>query len=135
MHTPPDLRPFGGADVYLSDCASRAVLHLIANKWVALVVGALHPGTLRYAELRRRLGGITKKMLTQTLRDLERNGLVRRTVHPTVPPQVEYSLTALGESVSGLMQEIRTWSESHIEEIAAAQLAYEEAASSRPAAV
>ncbi|GCD98268.1 winged helix-turn-helix transcriptional regulator [Embleya hyalina] len=135
MHTPPDLRPFGGADVYLGDCASRAVLDLIANKWVALVVGALHPQTLRYAELRRRLGGITKKMLTQTLRDLERHGLVRRTVHPTVPPQVEYSLTELGISVSGLMAEIRTWSESHIDEIAAAKLAYAEAEAHRVAAL
>lgn len=135
MHTPPDLRPYGGADVYLADCASRAVLDLIANKWVALVVGALLPQTLRYAELRRRLGGITKKMLTQTLRDLERNGLVRRKVYATVPPQVEYSLTELGTSVSGLMSEIRTWSESHIEEIEAAQLAYAEAMANRPEAV
>ncbi|WP_406284680.1 winged helix-turn-helix transcriptional regulator [Embleya sp. NBC_00896] len=135
MHTPPDLRPFGGADAYLSSCASRAVLDLIANKWVALVIGSLRPGTLRFSELRRRLDGITKKMLTQTLRDLERNGLVRRTVYPTVPPQVEYSLTTLGDSVSGLMEEIRVWSESNIDAIAAAQAAYAERETSRPAPV
>jgi DNA-binding HxlR family transcriptional regulator len=124
MPTPPDLRPYGGADAYLRDCASRAVLSLVANKWVCLVVGALRPGPLRFAELRRRLDGITQKMLTQTLRDLERNGLVRRKVYPTVPPRVEYSLAELGESISGLMEEVRRWSESHIDEIEAAQTLY-----------
>ncbi|PZS32372.1 MAG: transcriptional regulator [Pseudonocardiales bacterium] len=128
MHTPNDLRPYGGADAYLRDCASRAVLGVIANKWVCLVTGALRPGTLRFAELRRRLDGITQKMLTQTLRDLERNGLVDRAVYPSVPPRVEYSLTELGQSIAGLMDAIRIWSEEHIDDIQTAQGRYAERA-------
>lgn len=128
MHTPPDLRPYGGADAYLRDCASRAVLEVIANKWVCLVVGALRPGTARFNELRRRLDGITQKMLTQTLRDLERNGLVHRAVYPSIPPRVEYSLTDLGQSVGGLMDAIRLWSETHIDDIQDARERYAEQA-------
>lgn len=128
MHTPPDLRPYGGADAYLRDCASRAVLEVIANKWVCLVVGALRPGTVRFGELRRRLDGITQKMLTQTLRELERNGLVHRAVYPSIPPRVEYSLTDLGQSVGGLMDAIRVWSETHIDDIQDARERYAEQA-------
>jgi DNA-binding HxlR family transcriptional regulator len=130
MHTMPDLRSCGGADAYLRGCASRAVLNLIANKWTCLVVGALRNGTvMRFGELRRRLDGITQKMLTQTLRDLERDGLVRRTVYPSVPPRVEYRLTDLGHSVSGLLDAVRSWSETHIDEIQAARALYDERAS------
>ncbi|NUS65617.1 MAG: helix-turn-helix transcriptional regulator [Saccharothrix sp.] len=119
------MRAHGGADAYLRTCASRAVLDLLANKWVCLVVGALRPGTMRFGELRRRLDGITQKMLTQTLRDLERAGLVHRAVYPSVPPRVEYSLTPLGEDVGGLMDAIRAWSEHHIDDIRAAQDEYD----------
>jgi DNA-binding HxlR family transcriptional regulator len=125
MHTVPDLRAFGGADAYLRGCASRAVLDLLTNKWVCLVIGALRPGTMRFGELRRRLDGITQKMLTQTLRDLERAGLVHRAVYPSVPPRVEYSLTPLGDNVGGLMDAIRVWSETHIDDIRSAQEEYD----------
>ncbi len=125
MHTVPDLRAYGGADAFLRDCASRAVLDLLTNKWVCLVVGALRPGTMRFGELRRRLDGITQKMLTQTLRDLERAGLVHRAVYPSVPPRVEYRLTPLGDNVAGLMDAIRTWAETHIDDIRTAQDAYD----------
>ncbi|MEU4762599.1 helix-turn-helix domain-containing protein [Actinosynnema sp. NPDC023794] len=125
MYTTPDLRTHGGADAYLRTCASRAVLDLLTNKWVCLVVGALRPGTLRFGELRRRLDGVTQKMLTQTLRDLERAGLVHRAVYPSVPPRVEYSLTPLGDNVGGLMDAIRVWSETHIDDIRAAQEEYD----------
>jgi DNA-binding HxlR family transcriptional regulator len=125
VYTVTDLRAHGGADAYLRSCASRAVLDLLANKWVCLVVGALRPGTMRFGELRRRLDGITQKMLTQTLRDLERAGLVHRAVYPSVPPRVEYSLTPLGEDVGGLMDAIRAWSENHIDDIRAAQEQYD----------
>lgn len=128
MDTTPDLRPYGGADAYLRDCASRAVLDVITNKWVCLVIGALHPDPVRFGGLRRRLDGITQKMLTQTLRDLERNGLVHRAVYPSVPPRVEYSLTELGRSISGLMDAIRTWSETHIDDIEQARERYREQA-------
>ena len=125
VETIPDLRCLGGADAYLRNCPSRAVLDLLTNKWVCLVVGALRPGTMRFGELRRRLDGITQKMLTQTLRDLERAGLVHRAVYPSVPPRVEYSLTPLGADVGGLMDAIRAWSESHIDDIRAAEEAYD----------
>ncbi|GAB2984063.1 helix-turn-helix domain-containing protein [Saccharothrix stipae] len=125
MHTVPDLRAYGGADAYLRTCASRAVLDLLTNKWVCLVIGALRPGTMRFGELRRRLDGITQKMLTQTLRDLERAGLVHRAVYPSVPPRVEYSLTPLGDNVGGLMDAIRVWSETHIDDIRTAQEEYD----------
>ncbi|MER5260590.1 helix-turn-helix domain-containing protein [Actinosynnema sp. NPDC002837] len=125
MYTTPDLRAHGGADAYLRTCASRAVLDLLTNKWVCLVIGGLRPGTLRFGELRRRLDGITQKMLTQTLRDLERAGLVHRAVYPSVPPRVEYSLTPLGDNVGGLMDAIRVWSETHIDDIRAAQEEYD----------
>jgi DNA-binding HxlR family transcriptional regulator len=92
---------------------------------VCLVIGALRPGTLRFGELRRRLDGITQKMLTETLRDLERAGLVHRAVYPSVPPRVEYSLTPLGADVGGLMDAIRVWSETHIDDIRRAQEGYD----------
>ncbi|WP_082404542.1 winged helix-turn-helix transcriptional regulator [Saccharothrix sp. NRRL B-16348] len=125
MYTTPDLRVHGGVDAYLRSCASRAVLDLLTTKWVCLVIGALRPGTLRFGELRRRLDGITQKMLTQTLRDLERAGLVHRAVYPSVPPRVEYSLTPLGDNVGGLMDAIRVWSETHIDDIRSAQEEYD----------
>lgn len=129
MHTMPDLRSYGGADAYLRGCASRTVLNLIANKWTCLVVGALRNQTvMRFGELRRRLDGITQKMLTQTLRDLERDGLVQRTVYPSIPPRVEYRLTDLGGSVSGLLDAVRSWSETYIDEIQAARTVYDERA-------
>ncbi len=114
------LQPSTAADAFRRECTSRAVLDVLANKWVCLAVGALRPGTLRFSELRRRLDGITQKMLTQTLRRLERHGLVERTVHPTVPPRVEYRLTELGLGVAELMDAIRDWSEQHVHEIESA---------------
>lgn len=125
VYTVPDLRAQGGADAFLRNCASRTVLDLLTNKWVCLVVSALRPGTLRFGELRRRLDGITQKMLTQTLRDLERAGLVHRAVYPSVPPRVEYRLTPLGDDVAALMDSIRIWSETHIDDIRAAQVEYD----------
>src|SRR5262249_6490614 len=82
-----------------AQCPSRLVLDRIADKWTALILQILARGTMRYAALQRELGGISHKMLTQTLRTLERDGLVRRTVHPVVPPKVEYSLTRLGRTL------------------------------------
>ncbi|GLZ29422.1 transcriptional regulator [Lentzea sp. NBRC 105346] len=116
-------------DAYLRHCASRTVLETVANKWAVLLVGTLSHGTLRFGELRRRLDGITQKSLTQSLRVLERDGMVVRTVYPTIPPRVEYSLSPLGHSVADLMAGIRSWSEQHLLEILAAREAYD----SRPA--
>lgn len=125
MYTTPELQEFGGANAYLRSCASRSVLDLLSNKWVCLVVGALASGPMRFGALRRRLDGITQKMLTRTLRDLERSGLVAREVFPTTPPQVEYSLTPLGGNLAVLMGEIRVWSEEHMGEITDARSHYD----------
>ena len=114
-------------DAYLKGCASRTVLEVIANKWTNLAVCALKERPLRFGELRRRLDGVTQKMLTQTLRALERNGLVTRTVYPTIPPRVDYELTDLGRDVAGLLDGILVWSEEHVAEITAAREQYDAA--------
>jgi DNA-binding HxlR family transcriptional regulator len=125
MGTISDLRPYGGADAYLAKCPSRQILDVLANKWTMLVMGALSGGPMRFGELRRRLDGITQKMLTQTLRTLERDGLVTRSVYPTTPPRVEYAATDLGASVTALMHAIRGWSEDNIDAVLTAREAYD----------
>ncbi|WP_082926752.1 winged helix-turn-helix transcriptional regulator [Paenibacillus tuaregi] len=96
-------------DISLTICGYSRVLEIISNKWTALVIYALENGSIRYGEMERRIEGISKKMLTQTLRKLEWNGLVQRHITPTVPPAVEYSLTPLGESLLQPMRELRQW--------------------------
>jgi DNA-binding HxlR family transcriptional regulator len=132
MGTTDDLRFHGGADAYLAACPSRQILDVLANKWTMLVMGALSGGPLRFGQLRRRLDGVTQKMLTQTLRTLERDGLVTRTVYPTVPPRVEYAATPLGRSVTELLTGIRVWSEEHIDEVLDARAAYDVRAAEEP---
>lgn len=100
-------------------CPSRLVLERIADKWTALVIQILARGTMRYAELQRAIGGISQKMLTQTLRSLERDGLVQRKVHPVVPPKVEYSLTRLGRTLIEPLHALCRWSEKHLAELQA----------------
>ena len=112
-------------DVYAADCPTRQVLDLIADKWTALIILLLEDETKRFSELRRGINGISQKMLTQTLRGMERDGLVTRTVYPEVPPRVEYALTPLGHTLSAPIQAIARWSELHIDEVTAAQVAYD----------
>ncbi|WP_328872505.1 helix-turn-helix transcriptional regulator [Streptomyces sp. NBC_00287] len=127
MDTGFDLRKHGGVDVFLRDCPTRAVLELIAGKWTMLVLVALEDGEpMRFAELRRRLDGVTSKVLTQTLRALEREGLLKRRVYPTVPPCVEYHLTELGQEVGGLVQSITDWSQANIAAIQTAREEFDE---------
>ncbi|MFC6162703.1 winged helix-turn-helix transcriptional regulator [Kribbella jiaozuonensis] len=106
-------------DVYASQCPCRDVLDLLANKWAALAIGALEDGPLRFGELQRRLQGISPKVLTQTLRRLEDNGFVDREIFPAVPLHVEYSLTAIGRSVSKPLGALRTWVETHLDQLSA----------------
>jgi DNA-binding HxlR family transcriptional regulator len=122
-------------DVYLRGCASRTVLDVIANKWTNLVVCALRDGPLRFGQLRRRLEGITQKMLTQTLRALERDGLVTRTLYPTIPPRVDYELTDLGRDAAGLFDGLIAWAQQHVVEITAARDRYDGRADEEPVAV
>src|SRR5947207_3750121 len=102
-----------------AQCPSRLVLDRIADKWTALVIQILARGTMRYAELQRTIGDISQKMLTQTLRSLERDGLVQRKVHPVVPPKVEYSLTRLGRTLIEPLHGLCRWSEKHLAELQA----------------
>jgi DNA-binding HxlR family transcriptional regulator len=99
--------------VFLADCPARKVLSLLAEKWTLLVVHALSERTYRTAELRRRIGGISEKMLIQALRRLEQHGLVTRTSYPEVPPRVEYSLTPLGFSLGSVVRQLDNWVEDH----------------------
>ncbi|MGW5648096.1 winged helix-turn-helix transcriptional regulator [Saccharopolyspora sp. NPDC003752] len=122
------MREHGGADAYLRTCPSRTVLDVIGNKWTMLVVSALRAGPRRFNELRRRLDGITQKSLTQTLRNMERDGLVSRSVYPTIPPRVEYELTELGRSAGELLDSVLRWAEGNLADILQARHAYDERA-------
>ena len=103
------------------ECDSREVLDRIADKWTALIIRVLSKGTRRHNELQREISGVSQKMLTQTLRSLERDGLVARKVYPVVPPRVEYSLTPLGRSLTEPLQAICVWAEKHLPELQAAR--------------
>ncbi|MFF7457966.1 winged helix-turn-helix transcriptional regulator [Kitasatospora sp. NPDC008115] len=107
------------------DCEVRQILDRIADKWSLLVIALLDRGSLRFTELRREIHGISQRMLTVTLRQLERDGLVERTVHPVVPPRVEYALTPLGRTLHETVRSLVTWTETHQREIAAARAAYD----------
>jgi DNA-binding HxlR family transcriptional regulator len=111
--TTPSVRP----SVCDCDCPSRLILDHLADKWAVLIVVRLASGTMRFAELRRAIGGISQKMLTVTLRDLERDGLVSRKLYASVPPKVEYSLTSLGSSLVDKVNELCAWAEANTVEI------------------
>jgi DNA-binding HxlR family transcriptional regulator len=112
-------------NLFVANCPSRQVLDRIGDRWSVLVVHVLAEGTLRHGEIAARIGGITPKMLTQTLRALERDGLLERTVYAEVPPRVDYTLTALGRSLLGLARALEDWAETHIEDVHAARAAYD----------
>ncbi|GAB3910142.1 helix-turn-helix domain-containing protein [Kibdelosporangium lantanae] len=108
------------------NCNSRTVIDVLANKWVIYVLAALRErDPMRFNELSRRLGNITQKVLTQTLRTLERDGLVTRTVYPTTPPRVDYALTDLGRDLSHVVLVIGEWSHDHADEILTARHHYD----------
>ncbi len=100
-------------------CPSRLVLDRIADKWTALIIQTLATDTLRYAALQRKIGDISQKVLTQTLRSLERDGLVRRKVYPVASPKVEYGLTPLGRTLIEPLQGLCRWTEKHLPELEA----------------
>jgi len=104
-----------------AQCLPRQALDLISDRWTMIVVKALAEGIHRYGELHRAIGGISQKMLTQTLRSLEHDGLVRRTVYPVVPPKVEYALTPLGETLIEPLAAIGDWAERHMDDIVRAR--------------
>jgi DNA-binding HxlR family transcriptional regulator len=116
-------------NAYDSACPTRVVLDRIADKWTVLIVGRLAGGARRFGELRRDIVGISPKVLTQKLRELERDGVLTRKIYASVPPKVEYRLTPLGQTLVGLLDAIRVWSETHIETVMAAQQTYDAQAS------
>lgn len=111
--------------VYERDCPSRQVLDRIGDTWSLLIIGSLADGSRRYTELAQRIDGVSPKMLTQTLRGLERDGLVIRTVHAVVPPRVDYELTALGRSLLDLVAGLEIWAETNMDEVLRARSAYD----------
>lgn len=112
-------------DAYLADCPARLLLDRISDKWVSLILAALADGPLRYAELNRKIAGVSPKMLTQTLRTLERDGLLDRRVTAAVPVRVDYELTELGQSLKPVMQAIKSWAEHHIPDVLLSQVRYD----------
>ncbi|MDP9797002.1 DNA-binding HxlR family transcriptional regulator [Catenuloplanes nepalensis] len=120
-------------DAFLAVCPSRKLLDRISDKWVALILAALgsgpdcagEPRPMRYSELSRLLAGVSQKMLTQTLRALERDGLISRSVAPTVPVTVTYELTALGLSLHAMMRGLKLWAQDHMDEVLAHREAYD----------
>ncbi|MGO4147227.1 winged helix-turn-helix transcriptional regulator [Paenarthrobacter sp. YAF11_1] len=109
------------------NCPSRVVFQRIGDKWASLVIQVLGDGPVRFSELRKMVNVVTPKVLTQTLRTLERDGLITRTVYAQVPPRVEYELTALGESLLQPLTMLRQWAESHVPSILEARDAYDDA--------
>ncbi|MBT2484141.1 MULTISPECIES: helix-turn-helix domain-containing protein [unclassified Microbacterium] len=107
------------------DCEVRQILDRIADKWSLLVIALLDDRTMRFTELKRRIDGVSQRMLTVTLRQLERDGMVQRTVHPVVPPRVDYALTELGRSLHATVQSLVVWTESNQDAIAAARSTYD----------
>ncbi|WP_433170655.1 winged helix-turn-helix transcriptional regulator [Actinoallomurus sp. CA-150999] len=112
-------------DAYMAACPARDLLDRISDKWVTLILNALADGPRRYSDLGRTIAGVSQKMLTQTLRALERDGMVTRTVTPSVPVRVDYELTPLGVSLLPLVQAAKAWAETHIEEVHTARAAYD----------
>lgn len=115
-------------DAFLAACPTRKLLDRISDKWVSLVLVALADGSRRYNELARTIAGVSQKMLTQTLRTLERDGLVARTVTAAVPVRVDYALTPLGETLQTVMRGIKVWAEAHIDEVESARADYDRSA-------
>ncbi|HEX3813545.1 MAG TPA: helix-turn-helix domain-containing protein [Mycobacteriales bacterium] len=118
-------RPAADPDAFVAECPARDLLSRLSDKWVSLVLVALTPGSRRFRELHRRIDGVSQKMLTQTLRSLERDGLLTRTLTPTVPPRTDYELTELGRSLLPIVAAIKTWAEAHIDDVAEAREKYE----------
>jgi DNA-binding HxlR family transcriptional regulator len=112
-------------DAYLVQCPSRQLLDRLSDKWVTLVMVALEDQPMRYSQLARRIAGVSQKMLTQTLRTLERDGLVTRTVTASVPVTVTYELTALGRSLLDVVAQLKDWAESHMDAVLAARNSYD----------
>jgi len=112
-------------DCFSSECPARQVFGHVTGRWGGLVLAALLPGKLRFSAIRDRIGGISEKMLAQTLREFERDGLLERRQFPEVPPRVEYELTAAGCEVARRLYHLMRWLEDHVRDLVAAQESHE----------
>jgi DNA-binding HxlR family transcriptional regulator len=110
------------ANPYDMNCPSRGVLELVGSKWAMLLLCSLQKGPVRTGDLMRAVGGISQKMFTQTIRELERNGLVERISYPEVPPRVEYKLTKMGQSISKLIKRMEKWVVANFDQLLASQI-------------
>lgn len=134
MTSPHDQNGQSIPDVFDAECSARHALELISGKWSVLILTALVEAPRRNGALLRRIGGISQKMLTQTLKDLERNGLVERHDLRTVPPHVEYRLSALGSSLSDTLIALDRWAERNFPELDAARARHDAARLGQPVA-
>lgn len=110
-------------EVFTVECPSRDILKHVTSRWGVLVLVALMEGMHRFSDLRRKIGGVSEKMLAQTLQQLEQDGFIDRVSHPVVPPHVEYSLTPLGEDIGGQVESLTDWIETNLPRIMKAQQA------------
>ncbi len=124
--TSADWVPSCSQDVFAADCPGRPILDDITSRWITLVLAALMTGPHRFSQLAARIGGISEKMLSQTLRTLTRDGLITRTVTPTVPIQVTYELTALGADLTPHLLALVAWVDQHTQVVQAAQAGYDD---------
>ena len=120
MTTTAEWNPFN------RNCPSRQVLDRIGDRWSVLILVALSHGPMRYTEMSRRIDGVRQKMLTQTLRGLARDGMVARTVHPVIPPRVDYELTDLGRTLRRPISALEAWAIAHMDDVVAARVVYDE---------
>ncbi len=114
-------------DPYDRSCPTRQLLDRIGDRWTVLVVGALADGPLRFGQIAQRIDGVSQKMLTQTLRGLERDGLVTRTLYAQVPPRVDYELTATGHTLRGPLKTLEEWAVAHMPTVLTARDDYDHA--------
>ncbi|MCZ8521557.1 MULTISPECIES: winged helix-turn-helix transcriptional regulator [Paenibacillus] len=112
-------------DISAAACSYSLALDVIATKWKPLIIYALENGSQRYGEMKRRIEGVSQKMLTETLRGMERDGLIVRTVHPSVPPAVDYELTPLGRTLIEPLQALHLWAKAHHQEVVEARERFE----------
>lgn len=122
----PALERIAQMELFESTCAGHQVFEYVANKWMILIIYALTQGKKRYSELQRQICGISPKMLIQTLRSLERCGLIERHIYPVVPPKVEYQLTELGLSLVEPLAVLGEWAYQHLEDVKAAMVTYDQ---------
>jgi DNA-binding HxlR family transcriptional regulator len=120
-------------DAFMADCPSRQLLDRLSDKWVGLILAALADGERRYSELSRKIAGVSQKMLTQTLRNLERDGILIRSITPSVPVRVDYQLTPLGQSLLPVVRAVKDWAEAHMDEVQASR-GHFDAVAARPGA-